>query len=475
MLAAALAATSLLATGATAFAASRTPIASFSTRSASAPLVLIATATSTPGTTYAWTFGDGGTGTGASARHRYATAGSYAVSLTETAADGTTATSTAQALAVGPGSVTLTTPTVPAAYGGAAALSGVLSPAVADQKVRIEANRSGHWVVVALATTDTTGAFRANLLARRPDTLRARWKGTSGAFHTAQSDPVQLAVKPAVRLDTAAATIYGDVTAGGSVKPALPGSQIAVTITQGTKQIGQQQVVVGKDSRFHFSVAAPGKGVYTLQVTLPATGSFAPGATSTKVHARFPELRYGMTEPAVGVLRRRLRALGYRSSVTGNEFGSDLMDAVLAFQKVQGLERTGGVGPALWSALDTPKLPHLRYPGQGDHLEVDKTLQVLMVAHAGKVVWISAVSTGGPGKYTPEGTFTVQRKVPGFDPSPLGTLWDPMYFTGGYAVHGNPSVPAYPASHGCVRVPMWVGSLLYAAVPVGEPVDVYES
>ena len=148
---------------------------------------------------------------------------------------------------------------------------------------------------------------------------------------------------------------------------------------------------------------------------------------------------------------------------------------MLAFQKVQGLDRTGGVGPALWSALDTPKLPHLRYPGQGDHLEVDKTKQVLLVAHAGKVVWVSPVSTGGFGRYTPEGTFQVLRKVAGFDPSPLGTLWDPLYFTGGYAVHGNPSVPAYPASHGCVRVPMWVGSILYASVPIGEPVDVYSS
>ena len=143
---------------------------------------------------------------------------------------------------------------------------------------------------------------------------------------------------------------------------------------------------------------------------------------------------------------------------------------MIAFQKVQGLDRTGGVGPALWSALDTPKLPHLRYPGQGDHLEVDKTLQVLLVAHAGKVAWISPVSTGGPGKYTPEGTYTVQRKVPGFDPSPLGVLWDPLYFTGGYAVHGNPSVPAYPASHGCVRLPMEFAKKLFEVTPMGGTV-----
>jgi lipoprotein-anchoring transpeptidase ErfK/SrfK len=63
--------------------------------------------------------------------------------------------------------------------------------------------------------------------------------------------------------------------------------------------------------------------------------------------------------------------------------------------------------------------------------------------------------------------------VDGFDSSPLGTLYRPMYFTGGYAVHGNPSVPAYPASHGCVRVPMWITDWLYDTNDYGETVYVY--
>ena len=78
-----------------------------------------------------------------------------------------------------------------------------------------------------------------------------------------------------------------------------------------------------------------------------------------------------------------------------------------------------------------------------------------------------------PGRFTPEGTFSIQRKVTGFDPSPLGTLYDPMYFTGGYAIHGNPSVPAYPASHGCVRIPMWAAPWMFDFNEIGETVDVY--
>jgi PKD repeat protein len=454
-------------------AAATTAAFTTSVSNGNAPLGITVDASTSSGSVFAWDFGDGGTASGVSATHIYSGAGSYTVTLTVTGSDSQTATATSQVLAIGPGALTLATPSKPAPFGGAAAVSGILTPPVGGQKVRVEAQRSGAWVVLAVATTGEGGAFHTVLRVRRPDVLRARWKGANGPFHTAESSSVPLTVRPTVRLDAAGATVYGAVTVGGSVAPARPGSQVAVTVTKGTKEIGQGSTRVGADSHFHVSVPAPGTGVYNVQVTVPALGNYAQGATRTRVHARFPELRYGADEAAVGVLRRRLHALGYRSSETGNQFASDLQDAVLAFQKVQGLERTGGVGPALWAALDTPKLPHLRYPGHGDHLEIDKTRQVLLVAHKGKVLWISPVSTGGPGKYTPEGSYRVQRKIPGFDPSPLGTLWDPLYFTGGYAVHGNPSVPAYPASHGCIRVPMWVGSVLYASVPIGEPVDVY--
>ena len=60
----------------------------------------------------------------------------------------------------------------------------------------------------------------------------------------------------------------------------------------------------------------------------------------------------------------------------------------------------------------------------------------------------------------------------GYDPSPLGVLLNPMYFVGGYAIHGNPSVPPYPASHGCVRVPNFVIYRLFGSEPYGETVYV---
>ena len=61
------------------------------------------------------------------------------------------------------------------------------------------------------------------------------------------------------------------------------------------------------------------------------------------------------------------------------------------------------------------------------------------------------------------------------DRSPLGVLWRPRYFNGGIEVHGYPDVPAYPASHGWVRVSdgaidwIWADGL----APVGTAVWVY--
>ena len=47
------------------------------------------------------------------------------------------------------------------------------------------------------------------------------------------------------------------------------------------------------------------------------------------------------------------------------------------------------------------------------------------------------------------------------------------YYAGGRALHGLASVPPFPASHGCVRVPMWIAPTLYATNDYGETVYVY--
>ena len=81
---------------------------------------------------------------------------------------------------------------------------------------------------------------------------------------------------------------------------------------------------------------------------------------------------------------------------------------------------------------------------------------------------IVATSTGATGN-TPLGSWHVYRKVAGFD----WVLYYPNYFLRGFAIHGYPSVPTYPASHGCVRTPIWAAPILFASSYYGEPIYIY--
>ena len=90
---------------------------------------------------------------------------------------------------------------------------------------------------------------------------------------------------------------------------------------------------------------------------------------------------------------------------------------------------------------------------------------IFALSSGGRVVHVSTGATGN----TPVGTYHVYRKVGGWD----WVLWYPLYFLRGFAIHGYPSVPAYPASHGCVRIPMWIAPSLFANHGFGTTVVVH--
>ena len=155
----------------------------------------------------------------------------------------------------------------------------------------------------------------------------------------------------------------------------------------------------------------------------------------------------------------------------------------MAFQKVHGLAADGEVGPQTLAALAAPQQPSLR-GGAATRVEIDLTRQVLYLVEGGALTRIVPVSSGSGESYTtasggsarsltPVGSFTVERKIEGVREAPLGTLYDPMYFHRGWAIHGSNSVPSYPASHGCVRVTRADAQWLFDRAPVGMPVQLY--
>ena len=185
-------------------------------------------------------------------------------------------------------------------------------------------------------------------------------------------------------------------------------------------------------------------------------------------------LRTGARGPEVVRLQERLTGLGFWLGPVDGVFATATAHAVVAFQKLAGLPRNGIVDAATSAALDSAVPPFPR-SGAGHQLEIDLTHQVLIVADGGTAKAVLDVSTGRVAGTTPTGRFTIFRQVDGDDRSPLGVLYRPKYFSGGVAIHGYPSVPPSPASHGCVRTIDAAMDWLWSsgAAPIGTAVWVY--
>jgi peptidoglycan hydrolase-like protein with peptidoglycan-binding domain len=188
---------------------------------------------------------------------------------------------------------------------------------------------------------------------------------------------------------------------------------------------------------------------------------------------------------AVLAMQQRLVDLGYwmGGGDPDGHYGQLTRQAVMAFQKVEGLGRDGVAGPVTQGRLATASRPT---PRGGGGLEIDLDRQVLFVVRGGQVVYTINTSTGSGEAYTsstggravaatPPGSFTINRQVDGVREAPLGTLYRPKYFNGGIAVHGSGSIPAHPASHGCARVTNSAMDMLWASgyAEIGTSVLVY--
>ena len=173
-------------------------------------------------------------------------------------------------------------------------------------------------------------------------------------------------------------------------------------------------------------------------------------------------------------LQQRLAELQYlpRSAVDGVE-GYRTQQAVIAFQSWEGLARDGVVGPQTSAALRRAKTPRPAGGGPDRRLEVHREKGVTLLIAGGRVKRAIHVSTGAPGTSTPAGTFEVFRKELKSWSVPF-QVWLPYasYFTGGIAFHEYADVPVYPASHGCVRVPVPEAQIVYRFAKLGTTVVV---
>lgn len=359
--------------------------------------------------TYAWDFGDGSTATGQTVQHVFA-AGSFRPVLTSDA--GTDA-------------------------------AGI----VTSITLRVSAPKRTRYAAYV--------ALRATVVPRIPVTWRGR-RFANGKLRVRVLGPGPWTVRAGNVTATAATTVVPTLTVSTRGAPVVGGA-LRVVATLHPAAAGT--VVAPRAVDTHTPHVA-----HVRVSTRPRKGWAAVSETLT-VPVSSPDLGPGDRGASVLALEQRLAALHYAVQQDGS-FGDDDTEALYAFQKVEGLARTGVATAEVWRALLRARTPAPRYGG--NHVEVDKARQVLFVVRGGKVSLIVATSTGATGN-TPVGEWRVYRKVTGFD----WVLYYPSYFLRGFAVHGYPDVPPYPASHGCARIPMWIAQTVYAQIPMGSTVYVY--
>ncbi|MDP2710488.1 MAG: L,D-transpeptidase family protein [Solirubrobacteraceae bacterium] len=307
---------------------------------------------------------------------------------------------------------------------------------------------------------------------------------------SAQAPPVEPAAVPAPLPVQTQLTLKLE-RIGGLRATVLAGSPVRVRGTTGTFVPGQQIIVrayiQGRKQwakRVSLLPRADGGGGFTLSYRPPVPGSLSIRATHEPSAALGALSARGTTvdvlprrvversgKRSIRALQRRLRALGY---VTGEPgvFDARTARAVLAFRKVAGMARTSQASIHVMRAIAAGKGRFkVRFPQHGRHIEGDLTRQVIALIDRGRVLRIYPTSSGKPSTPTILGSFRVYLKTPGTNDK---GMVHSAYFIRGYATHGYKSVPIYPASAGCFRVPIPDALSLYNWIRIGTPVDVYK-
>jgi peptidoglycan hydrolase-like protein with peptidoglycan-binding domain len=192
-----------------------------------------------------------------------------------------------------------------------------------------------------------------------------------------------------------------------------------------------------------------------------------------------------LTRAELKQVEARLAEMGYGPGRVDGVIDDNTRRALMLFRKWEGLKLTGGLGRDEFDAIMNATAPQARDAGYR-HVEVDLDRQVLLlIDDDGAIKRMLPVSTGSNKRYnekglrglayTPTGRYRIYAKIAVWRKSPLGLLYYPNYFSDGLAIHGNPSVPHSPQSHGCVRIPMSAAEAMSKALPVGTILLIYDS
>jgi lipoprotein-anchoring transpeptidase ErfK/SrfK len=345
----------------------------------------------------------------------------------------------------------------------------------------------------ALAAAERAGGARVRRLALAAMTLLA-WPAAAAA----QAPPAPTPVPPAPTPPPAAAPPAAKVSVRvdgtlrdrgrrvvvrgavvlirGRVTPYVPGQRVVVRIRRGHRSVLVRGLKVrrsggGRRGAFAMAYRARRTGLLVVRADHRATPELAEGrAKGAGVRVLRARARTGARGPVVRLLQAQLDRLRYAVARTG-VFDDATARAVMAYRKVNGLERSFAASAAIIRrALAGRGALKVRYPKAGHHVEADLSRQVIALIDGARVVRTYHTSTGSPATPTVLGSFRVYLKSPGTNAK---GMVHSSYFIRGYAIHGYPSVPPFPASHGCLRVPIPSARAIYDWVRMGDRVIVY--
>ncbi len=227
----------------------------------------------------------------------------------------------------------------------------------------------------------------------------------------------------------------------------------------------------GAHGHFQVTLLAPGPGRISVRLYHARNGRMLSFLGKVSYTALDSHVGPGATGRFVQLVQQRLAALHLFIPQTGVfDQGTEL--ALNAYHRLLGKgEGITTLDPTtLTDLLNGVGSFHVRYPDQGRHAEGDLSNQVLAFVNGSKVQWLFPISSGKPSTPTVLGSFQVYYKQPYYTS-------DGMYFSSffhtGYAIHGYNPAPDYPASHGCMRLPMVDAIPAYNWLQVGNWVDTY--
>jgi len=261
----------------------------------------------------------------------------------------------------------------------------------------------------------------------------------------------------------------------GVVRPYVPGQTVLVTAFVGSRQFKTARVSIlpaagGRYGRFSETISSPSAGQVTVRAGHTRTAALGGVLARRTLAALDPHAGFGSSGPFVELIQQRLAALHFYIPQTGvYDSGTGLaLDAyhrLLHWGTYQTLD-----GRTISYLLDGFGEFKVRFPTHGRHAEGNLSLQLLALVDGSHVYRIYPISSGKPSTPTILGDFHVYSKVPGYLPD---GMYFSNFFISGYAIHGYNPAPDYPASHGCMRVPIVDATSIYGWLQIGNWVDVY--